>query len=62
MSDEIKIYIMIIIKNIVAIICFTILAVVFKKWWIALFSLLFYSIFKSDEETYWNRYKTMERL
>ena len=27
--------------NITAIICFTILAYVFKKWWIVLFALLF---------------------
>lgn len=29
------------ICNVVAIICFTILAVAFNKWWIVLFALLF---------------------
>lgn len=36
-----KLHIICAIKNIVAIICFTILAVVFNKWWIVLFSGLF---------------------
>lgn len=31
------------IKNMVVIICFTILAIVFKKWWIAIFAVLFIS-------------------
>ena len=30
-----------IIKNIVSIICFTILAIIFNHWWIIFFSLLF---------------------
>lgn len=39
--------------RIVAIICFTILAVVFNHWWIVFFSILFYPGFpkvKSQEE------------
>lgn len=36
-----------IIKNIIAIICFTILAIVFNKWWIVLFSLIFLTYFES---------------
>ena len=41
-----------ILKNIIAIICFTILAVVFNKWWIILFSALFYTSIttKGDNE------------
>ena len=36
-----------ILKNIVAIVCFTILAITFNKWWIILFSLLFITMFES---------------
>lgn len=36
-----KINLLCIIKNIVTIICFTILAIMFNHWWIIFFSLLF---------------------
>lgn len=42
------------IRNSIAIICFTILAIVFKHWWIALFSMLFfieYKEVKNDKNT-----------
>ena len=41
----------IIIKNIIAIICFTILAVIFNKWWIILFALLFITFIDFEGET-----------
>lgn len=34
------------IKNVVVVICFTILAIIFDTWWIALFSALFMSDYK----------------
>ena len=34
------------IKNAVAMVCFTVLAIVFNKWWISLFSTLFWSSLK----------------
>lgn len=37
------------IKNIICIICWTALAIVFNKWWIALFAILFMSNLKTDE-------------
>ena len=43
MNDTTKILIIAIIENIVICICFTILAVIFKKWWIIFFSALFYN-------------------
>lgn len=43
-----KIYLVAMIKNIVALICFTILAIVFNKWWIVFFSLLFWSSIESE--------------
>ena len=36
-----KINILATIKNCITLICFTILAIVFNKWWIVLFSALF---------------------
>lgn len=37
------------LKNIINLICFTILAVVFKHWWIVFFSLLFYSYTEKEK-------------
>ena len=31
------------VKNVLALICFTVLAIVFQRWWIVLFALLFMS-------------------
>lgn len=50
MKDEIKVYLIITLKNIATIICFTILAIIFNKWWIVLFSALFYSSIKLKED------------
>lgn len=45
-----KLYKWLVIKNIVAIICFTILAIYFDRWYIALFSLLFLTLFDDNEK------------
>lgn len=39
----IAVYILTIIKNTVPMVCFTVLAIAFNKWWISLFSALFWS-------------------
>lgn len=36
----------VLLNNIISLICFTVLAVIFNKWWIVLFSALFMSILK----------------
>ena len=41
-KEERDIIALIVLWNIAAIVCFTILSVVFNKWWIVLFSALFY--------------------
>lgn len=41
-----------VVDNAITITCFTILALVFGKWWIALFSLLFMSTVKSSAKNY----------
>ena len=43
-----KMNLLCIIKNIVSIICFTILAIMFNHWWIIFFSLLF--MVKAEEK------------
>lgn len=49
MKDEIKLYLILTLKNIATLSCFTILAIVFNKWWVVLFSALFYSSISSKE-------------
>ena len=39
---------MIMIRNSISLICFTALAIVFRHWWIVLFSLLFQSYIKTN--------------
>lgn len=43
------------VGEVVNIICFTTLAVVFNKWWIVLFAVLFTSSLKTSEETTVNK-------
>ena len=46
-SDKITKWIM--LKNSVAIICFTILAIVFNEWWISLLSIIFLTVVEYDK-------------
>ena len=41
---------LVVLKNSIAITCFTILAITFNIWWIALFSILFMSSVESEKE------------
>ena len=41
---------LVVIKNIISLICFTILAIFFIKWWIMLFAILFISYIGKDKE------------
>ena len=43
MSDELKLAAMVLAKNTIMVICFTILSIVFKHWWIVFFSAFFLS-------------------
>ena len=51
-KEDIKALAIICTKNIIIMICFTLLAVFFQKWWISLFSVLFYTTYskKGDKE------------
>lgn len=43
MSEDLKLYLIVAIKNTLIVIGFIILAIVFQKWWISLFSALFWT-------------------
>lgn len=43
------IYLYLLLKNVASIACFTVLAIHFEKWWIALFALLFCSYIESKK-------------
>lgn len=47
-----NIYWSVVIENSICIICWTALAIVFDKWWIALFALLFMSSVKTKPVSY----------
>ena len=38
------------IRNSISLVCFTMLAIVFQKWWIVFGSILFYSWVSDDEK------------
>ena len=42
MNEELKLYLICFVRNIICLICFTVLAIVFNKWWIVLFTILFW--------------------
>ena len=52
-KEEAKVMIMIVVKNIISIVCFTILSIIFKMWWLILLSLLFLNniSYKSKDKT-----------
>lgn len=49
--DVTKAYATYMFNNTLKIMCFTLLALAFKQWWIVLFSLLFLSSFKANKKT-----------
>lgn len=52
MSEDLILMISVLIKNVIVIISFTILAICFQKWWIVLFAILFFSsVTRKDEDS-----------
>ena len=49
MSENSKIYIAVLIKNIICLALWIVLAIVFNKWWIALFSVVSVTSIKSND-------------
>lgn len=50
MSENLKLYIACFIFNILTLICFLILAIVFKHWWIIFFYALLHTSVKDKED------------
>lgn len=51
MSENLKLYLICYARNVISLICFTILAIVFNKWWIVLFTIIFWcSVEKKEKE------------
>ena len=42
MSEDLKFYLICYARNVISLICFTILSIVFHKWWIVFFALIFW--------------------
>lgn len=40
----------VLIKNSITLICFTILAIVFNKWWLVLFSIIFWTFIERQDK------------
>ena len=49
MNNDLKLYLLCFTRNVISLMCFTILAIVFQKWWIVFFALLFWVIVEREE-------------
>ena len=48
MNEANRLMLWVLLKNTIMVICFTVLAVVFQKWWIIFFSALFFNPFHTE--------------
>ena len=60
MSENLKLEIAVLIENIITLIVFSILAIIFQKWWIVLISVLFFSYTDNKKEIKNDRRKNTE--
>ena len=60
MSENLKLEIAVLINNIITLIVFSILAIIFQKWWIVLISVLFFSYTENKMEIKNDRRKDTE--
>lgn len=60
MSENLKLEIAVLINNIITLIVFSILAIIFQKWWIVLISVLFFSYTENKKEIKNDRRKDTE--
>lgn len=49
MSENLKLQIAVLIKNTICLALWITLAIIFNKWWVALFSLLFITVSENEE-------------
>ena len=50
MSEDLKLQIAVLIKNAISLTLWVILAIVFNKWWIVFFSILFFDTIETNKE------------
>ena len=50
MSEDLKILIAVLIKNTISLTLWVVLAILFNKWWIALFSILFLTFVENNNK------------
>lgn len=60
MSEDLKLEIAVLIKNTITLIVFSILAMIFQKWWIVLISILFFNFTENKKEIEDDRRKDTE--
>lgn len=60
MSEDLKLIIAVLIKNTITLIVFSVLAIIFQKWWIVLISVLFFTFTENKKETKNDRRKDTE--
>lgn len=60
MSEDLKLIITVLIKNTITLIVFSVLAIIFQKWWIVLISVLFFTFTENKKETKNDRRKDTE--
>jgi len=60
MSEDLKLTIAVLIKNTITLIVFSVLAIIFQKWWIVLISVLFFTFTENKKETKNDRRKDTE--
>ena len=60
MSEDLKLEIAVLIKNTITLIVFSILAMIFQKWWIVLISILFFYFTENKKEIENDRRKDTE--
>lgn len=49
MSENLKLQLAVLIKNSITLICFTVLSIIFKKWWIVFGAIIFSTFLVKDE-------------
>lgn len=49
MSEELKLKIAILVSDVIMVVVFAVLAVLFRHWWISLFSILFLTTTRKDK-------------
>lgn len=60
MSENLMLEIIVLIRNIIALIVLDLLAVIFHKWWIVLISILFWTSIEGEKEIKNDRRKDTE--